>query len=169
MSNWYQEKKLEFNFSDFAVEKLDEQDIIIPEGMSLVDFVVEDPKLTFLIQVKDPASTKEQFLEPEQSKFIKSMQNNDLIAKLTPNARDSYCYLHLMDRDEKRFVFVVIIGIDKQMVSPELLLNFKERLFARIKKEAHIPWVRKHIHDCLVLLTDNIKALNSSFSVRRVS
>lgn len=149
-----QEGELIFIFLAILVEKLDRQDKPKPEGMCLVDFVIEETDKIFLIEIKDPCRRK----APESNKkaFLKQLKQKTLINKsLVPKARDSYTYLHLMERDNKPFFFVVVLGLDHLKFDEALLLTFQDRLRERIRKEAAEPWKRKYIKDCIVVTTEN--------------
>lgn len=155
-------KEGEFEF-DFAaaktVEKLDAPGQHTPEGMKLVDFIIEEEHRFLMVEVKDPScksqgryAAAEDALEKERTKFVKKFQDNTLInQELTPKARDSYCYFHLMKRDSKPFLYVFLLGADKLTFDPALILGFKDRLLARIRQEGSQPWQRHYIVDCLVL------------------
>lgn len=154
------EGELEFDFSDATgVAKLDDPAKPRPEGMQLVDFVVEEDRRLLMIEVKDPSckakggnAAAEAALIKSRAEFVRKVQNDTLIAQeLTPKARDSYSYLHLMKRDDKLILYVFLLGADKLTLDDALLMNFKERLLARLRKEADQPWIRRYVTDCLVL------------------
>jgi hypothetical protein len=91
-------------------------------------------------------------LERDRANFVKKVQNDTLIAQeLTPKARDSYSYLHLMKRDGKPKIYAFLLGADKLTLDPALLLGFKDRLLSRLRQEADQPWERHYVSDCLVL------------------
>src|SRR5215831_18246032 len=111
------EGELQFEFSGAtSVERLDVQGQPRPQGMALVDFVVEENSRTLLIEIKDPS--QQPVPETERRRFIRDMQHQALIhEELVPKARDSYTFLHLMERDTQPFVYVVVLGLD-QLSSP---------------------------------------------------
>ena len=79
---------------------------------------------------------------------------------LTPKARTSYGYLHLMGRDTKPMRYVVVIGIESLSMQPVLLMNLTDRLRDRIEKEADTAWKRKYLSNCIVVsVADFGKAL----------
>ena len=155
-----------------GVERLDEQGIPAPEGMRLVDFVVEERGHMLLVEVKDPSQSA---ATPKARKdFSESMLNGGLInEKLVPKARDGYTFLHLMERDKKRFLFVVLLGLEALENETALLMGFKDRLFGRIRfgrirfgrirfgrirfgrirNGGRGPWRRHYVSDCLVVTT----------------
>lgn len=156
----HREGELEFDFSAAAgVEKLDDLAKTLPVGMALVDFVIEEERRLVMIEIKDPSCnakggtpTAEAALERERAKFVKKVQDDSLIAQeLTPKARDSYSYLHLMKRDCKPIIYAFLLGADKLTLDPALLLTFKDRLLSRVRQEADKPWDRHYVADCVVL------------------
>lgn len=154
------EGEFEFDFSAATkVAKLDDPRKRRPEGMQLVDFVVEEERRLIMIEIKDPSCKAkggnigaETAIAKSRSDFVNKVQNDTLIAQeLTPKARDSYTYLHLMKRDSKPILYVFLLGADKLTLDPALLLGFKDRLFARLRQESDQPWTRHYVSDCLVL------------------
>ncbi|MBF0307147.1 MAG: hypothetical protein HQL41_16025 [Alphaproteobacteria bacterium] len=149
-----------FDFSSARVERLDRPEITMPQGMSLVDFVIEEgSRLMLLVEIKDPSRaprsthpSAQTAIEKSRGEFVRSLETDKLLSEdLVPKARDSYTYLHLMRRDHTRMIYVVLLGAEKLSVDPALLLNFKDRLLARIRQEAHEPWQRDYIADCVVV------------------
>ena len=118
--------------------------------MKLVDFVVEEPDQTLLIEVKDPSQSAATVAGKKS--FTASMLHDGLINnRLVPKARDSYTFLHLMERDKKRFLFVVLLGLEALKNERALLMGFKDRLLGRIRHEAREPWRRYYVDDCVVV------------------
>ena len=158
----YTEKELEFTFPDSVVwDELDQQGIKIPQGMTLIDLVIERERDVLLVEIKDPSHSLAP--EKERRKYFKRLMDNSVIREeLTPKARDSYTFLHLMTRDTKPFVYVVLLGLDAFDSNEQLILlaNFKDRLIGNIRNEAVSPWKRTHIKDCVVL---NIGGWNRTF------
>ena len=146
------EGELQFEFSGAtSVERLDVQGQPRPQGMALVDFVVEENSRTLLIEIKDPS--QQPVPETERRRFIRDMQHQTLIhEELVPKARDSYTFLHLMERDTQPFVYVVVLGLDQLTVDAALLSNFKDRLLQRIRHESQDPWQRHYVTDCAVVI-----------------
>lgn len=161
------EGEFEFDFTAAKrVEKLDEPTKQLPAGMMLVDFVIEEERRLVMIEVKDPSCEAKggtpaaiEAMERERVKFVKKIENDTLIAQeLTPKARDSYSYLHLMKRDSKPILYAFLLGADKLALDPALLLGFKDRLLARLRQESDHPWERHYVTDCVVL-TENTWSL----------
>jgi len=164
----YKEKELVFNFNNAEkVEKLDEEGVPLPSNMKLVDFVVEEENRTLLIEIKDPSHSKTP--EEERNKYAKKILGDELINdELVPKVRDAYTYLHLMERDSKPFIYVVVLGLERYKDEKALLLGgFKERLLKRIRKEAKESWKRKYIKECIVLTIDGWNALFQNYPVSR--
>lgn len=152
--NRFKEGELVFNFNGAQkVEKFDEPGVPKPTDMKLVDFVVEEGARTLLIEVKDPSHRGTPGKERE--KYIRRITTNELInTELVPKARGAYTFLHLMARDSKRFLYIVIFGLDRFPNEKALLIGFKERLLQRIRHEGKEPWKRQYIYDCIVVDLD---------------
>jgi len=164
-----QEGALEFAFPGVGdVTRLDAQDRTRPQGMALVDFVVEEAERTLLIEVKDPSGAS--VPASEQVQYVKRLQTNQLIHdELTPKARDSYTFLHLMARDNKPCLFVVLFGLDAIAHDPAILLAFKDRLLQRIRRETDEPWKRNYVSDCVVLTLASWAKYFPVFPVKRTA
>jgi hypothetical protein len=153
------EGEFEFDFRTAKVERLDDPTKPCPEGMKLVDFVIEEAERLIMLEIKDPSckarggdAKAEAAMEKARAGFLNKIQNDALIAdELTPKARDSYTYLHLMKRDGKPVLYAFLLGADRLPLDPALLLGFKDRLLARLRQETDQPWARHYVTDCLVL------------------
>lgn len=167
----YIEKELEFIFpTGLKWENLDERGKIKPEGMSLVDLVIERENDILLVEIKDPSCSTTS--PHERNNCLLRMQNNSLISEdLTPKVRDSYTYLHLMKRDTKPFIYVVLLGLEAYNDNDVIVLlgTFKNRLLRRVKKEIDIPWKREHICDCIVMSVEQWNFYFNEWPVRRLS
>jgi hypothetical protein len=154
---------LEFSFPDELVwEELDRQGVKLPVQMKFVDLVIEREEDILLVEIKDPSHHK---APPEERLkcFGKLTDNSILTQELTPKARGSYTFLHLMERDTKPFKYVILIGLDAYSPVEQLALltGFKDRLLADIRCETDIPWRRHHIVDCSVV---SIEIWNREFT-----
>ena len=162
--------ELEFTFpQDLLFDELDRQGVRLPHGMKLVDFVIEREDDILLVEIKDPSNSKTQELRRE--KYFKRLSDNTAVKEdLTPKARDSYTFLHLMERDGKPFKYVVLIGLDAfdHEKQKALLVGFKDRLFTDIKCETDTPWRRRHIADCVVLSVESWNHTFGNWPVARV-
>lgn len=149
----FPEGELEFDFGAAQAEKLDLPGVPLPVGMSLADFVVEEDRRVLIIEVKDPSDPSAP--PPKRATFAKDLQSGGFINdRLVPKARDSYTYLHLMARDTKPFVFVVVLGMDQVSFDRTLLGPFSNRLLGRIRREASKPWQRKYV-SAVVVVTES--------------
>lgn len=155
-----QEGEIALDFSSAAHHfRLDEQGVPRPEGMKLVDFVVEDEDRILLVEIKDPSDAGT--TEKDRLAFAKKLQTNLLVnADLTPKARDSYCYLHLMERDKKPCLLVFLLGLESLNSEPALLMGLRERLLQRVRHESAQPWVRRYVSDCVVV---SLEGWNKAF------
>lgn len=161
---------LEFSFPDELVwEELDRQGVRLPVQMKFVDLVIERDDDVLLVEIKDPSNQRAPVAE-RQSYFKRLSDNSILTQELTPKARSSYTFLHLMERDAKPLKYVVLLGLDafdpKQQKA--LLTGFKDRLLADIRCETETPWRRQHIADCVVLSVDIWNKTFADWPVTRV-
>lgn len=144
---------LEFSFPDgLTRQDLDQQGVKLPKGMAFVDLVIERNEDVLLVEIKDPSHANSP--EKDRNKYLKRLQDNSVLTEeLTPKARDSYTYLHIMQRDDKPIKYIVLVGIDAfdDQIQKALLANFKDRLLADIRCECDEPWKRQHIFDCAVM------------------
>jgi hypothetical protein len=162
------EGELQFDFTGaVCVDRLDEQGKPLPQGMALVDIVVEEATRCLLIEIKDPS--QKPVPETERIKFANKMQNNELInLELTPKARDSYGFLHLMKRDNHPMIFVVVLGVESVSLDSALLVTFKDRLLRRIRQETDIPWHRQYVKDCVVVKVTDWATCFPEYPMKRV-
>ncbi|MBN8486522.1 MAG: hypothetical protein J0M20_02140 [Burkholderiales bacterium] len=149
--------ELLFSFPDgLTWSELDRQGVKLPEKMKFVDLVIERERDILLVEVKDPSNSRS--TDKDRNAYLKRLTNNSVLKEeLTPKARDSYLYLHLMERDHKPFKYVVLLGLDA--FDPDrqkaVLFGFKDRLLADIREESFEAWKRKHIADCVVLSVES--------------
>lgn len=171
------EGEFEFDFTAAnTVEKLDDPAKQRPQGMQLVDFILEEERQLIMVEVKDPSCKAKSgnpaaviAIEKSRREFVNKVQKDTLIAdELTPKARDSYTYLHLMKRDSKPILYAFLLGADKLSLDPALLLGFKDRLLARLRQEADQPWARHYISDCVVLTEQTWSTAFPQYSLARI-
>lgn len=162
---------LQFSFPDDLVwDELDKQGVKLPEKMKFVDLVIERESDVLLVEIKDPSHGKSPPAEREN--YFKRLSDNSVLkTELTPKARDSFTYLHLMERDKKPLKYVVLIGLDAfdQSRQTALLGNFKDRLIADIRCESFEPWKRKHIADCAVFSVETWNKYFPKWKITRLS
>jgi hypothetical protein len=164
MKSYRAEKNAEllFEFPDEVEwDELDKQGVKLPVRMKFVDLVIERDTDVLLVEIKDPSHSKSR--DKERSSYLKRLSDNSVLTQeLTPKARDSYSFLHLMQRDGKPFKYIVLIGLDVFDPSQQkaVLAGFKDRLMADIRCEAYEAWKRKHIADCAVL---SVETWNQNF------
>lgn len=162
---------LEFSFPDEAIwDELDKQGVKLPVQMKFVDLVIEREKDILLVEIKDP-SNKRAPLEERTKYFKRLLDNSILTQELTPKARSSYTFLHLMERDTKPLIYVVLIGLDAYdpVQQKALLTGFKDRLLADIRCETDTPWRRQHIADCVVVSVDIWNKTFTDWPVARIT
>lgn len=183
MKTYRAEKNAELEFSfpdDLKWEELDKQGVKLPMKMKLVDIVIERESDVLLVEVKDPSVSKSlakdpsasKSLDAERERYYKRLSNNSVLTEeLTPKARDSYTFLHLMERDGKLFKYIVLLGLEAFDAQRQkgLLSGFKDRLLADIRFEAYEPWKRKHIEDCVVMSVEGWNQHFPDWPVARVT
>lgn len=161
--------ELLFDFPDgLSWSELDKQGVKLPVRMKFVDLVIERAKDILLVEIKDPSHSRSP--DKERNSYLKRLTNNSVLTdELTPKARDSYLYLHLMERDKKPFKYVVLLGLDAfdPNLQKGLLFGFKDRLLADIREESFEAWKRKHIADCMVLSVDSWNQQFPEWPLRR--
>lgn len=154
--------ELLFKFPDkLNWSELDKQGVKLPVRMKFVDLVIERDKDILLVEIKDPSHSRSP--DKERNSYLKRLANNSVLSdELTPKARDSYLYLHLMERDTKPFKYVVLLGLDAfdPEVQKGILYGFKDRLMADLREESFEAWRRRHIADCVVL---SVESWNQQF------
>ena len=161
--------ELLFSFPDeLTWSELDKQGVKLPVRMKFVDFVIERDQDILLVEIKDPSHSKSQ--DKDRNAYLKRLSDNSVLTQeLTPKARDSYLYLHLMERDNKPFKYVVLLGLDA--FDPDrqkaLMFGFKDRLLTDIREESFEAWKRKHIADCVVLSVESWNQQFPEWQVRR--
>jgi hypothetical protein len=161
--------ELLFNFPDgLTWSELDKQGVKLPVKMKFVDLVIERERDILLVEIKDPSHSRS--LDKDRNSYLKRLANNSVLTEeLTPKARDSYLYLHLMERDHKPFKYVVLLGLDA--FDPDrqkaVMFGFKDRLLADIREESFEAWKRKHIADCVVLSVESWNQYFPDWPLRR--
>jgi len=163
------EGELEFDFGNaHRLEHLDRKGRALPDGMSLVDFVIEEREHIIFLEIKDPSNARAP--ESQRQSFIRYLQNGELVNnRLVPKARDSYTFLHLMERENKPIIYVFLFGSESLSVTKASLSILTDRLFARILKETDEPWKRRYIKDCIVVNIEDWQTYFPQYPVRRVS
>lgn len=162
---------LQFSFpDDLKWDELDKQGVKLPVKMKFVDIVIEREDDVLLVEIKDPSHVKSP--DKERNSYLKRLQDNSVLTnELTPKARDSYTYLHLMERDTKPFKYIVLIGLDAydKDIQKALLGNYKNRLLTDIRCESFEPWKREYIADCAVMSVDVWNKKYSNWPIIRLS
>jgi hypothetical protein len=152
---------LEFTFpKNLKWSELDIQGITLPVHMKFVDIVIERDHDILLVEIKDPSTVNS--TEERQKAYGKRLINNSVLKEdLTPKARDSYLYLHLMERDNKPFKYVILLGVDAfdDVLQKAIMTGFKDRLVADIQNEGQ-GWKKKYIADCIVV---SVEQWNKNF------
>lgn len=161
------ERELTFTFpSTWKAEYFDTPGRPLPKHIAPVDFVVESDDQMFLIEVKDPSTTKAP--RSEQQAFVRKMQSDELThQELVPKARTSWSYLHLMDRTAKPIIYVVAIGAERLSIQPPLWMSLADKLKKRLADEADTPWLKRYVQGCIVVPALDLGNYISGVSVAR--
>lgn len=161
--------ELLFNFPDgLNWSELDKQGVKLPVRMKFVDLVIERENDILLVEIKDPSHSRSK--DKERNAYLKRLRDNSVLTQeLTPKARDSYLYLHLMERDSKPFKYVVLLGLDAfdPVIQKAVMTGFKDRLQADVREESFEAWKRKHIADCVVLSVQSWNQVFPNWPLRR--
>ncbi|MCK5114671.1 MAG: hypothetical protein KAR11_07925 [Phycisphaerae bacterium] len=166
----FREGDLRFEFATES-EKFDVRSSS-PHGMKFVDFVISGDKENYLLEVKNPSDSQipSEYQHSTREEFAKKMLDGELINhELVPKARDSYCFLHLMKRDDKPFVFVVLLGLSEFTNEEALLMGFKDGLNSRLNNECDTPWKRKYVKDCIVVTEAKWKNVFPEHKLHRIN
>jgi hypothetical protein len=163
------EGQLEFDFGNVAAEKMDLQTRRNNlEGMKLCDFLVEFPDRLLLIEVKNSEQVSGNNVA-QLGTLNSTVHTNNIRKDLAPKARDTYTYLHLMDRiGSKSLDYVVFLGLNLVPMDHQTLLTAKDKLMHRLLQEDTAPWKRRYIRDCAVITEHALADGRWSFSVRRI-
>jgi len=156
------EGDLEFEVSEsWSVAKLDRQTPGVPSGsmphgMQLVDLLLESNDSRWLIEAKDYRGKPERDVVNQE---------------FAPKARDSYCWLHLMARDDRPIHYVVVVGVDRwgMTAAGPCLSELRDRLETRILKEDEAPWKRRYVEKVHVVEPARLADILPGVKVRRVS
>ena len=157
------EGELEFDFGSCPWRKIDGEFTI--QGMRLVDFIVEEEDRTLLIEVKDPG--QEDAILSERDKWqMDGHIRNKIETNIVPKARDTYCYLHLMQETDRPIDLIFLLGYDEP--DANLRIGVLPHLKKRLRQEGPAPWKRPYIRESFFLRLEDFSRVCPSFSVRRV-
>lgn len=161
--------ELVFDFPDgLNWSELDRKGVKLPVRMKFVDLVIERDKDILLVEIKDPSHSRSK--DKERNTYLKRLTDNSVLTQeLTPKARDSYLYMHLMERDSKPFKYIVLLGLDAfdPFIQKAVMTGFKDRLLAYLREESFEAWRRKHIADCMVLSVESWNQVFPTWPLRR--
>jgi len=169
--NIYKEDELHFSFPKSLIwQELDEKGATLPEGLKLVDLVIERENDILLVEIKDPScSTIPAEHRPVLDKYL--LSGNLLKHELTPKARDSYTFLHLMELADKPLKYIILLGLDayELELNPALLLTFKDKLVGCVLCETKTPWKRLYIADYIILSLETWNKTFADWPVTRIA
>lgn len=172
MDKFKAEKKADLEFSfpkDLNWEELDPEGKPLPESMKLVDIVIERENDVLLVEIKDPSNGRSP--DAARAAYAKKLKDNSLLKhELVPKVRGSYLFLHLLERDNKPFKYVVLLGLDAfdQAMQVGILSGFRDRLAENVQNEGP-GWKKKYIQDCVVLSVEMWNKTFSDWPIERIS
>lgn len=155
------EGRLKFKFRDVkSFERFDQPGTKTGQGLERVDFVVEDDRGIWLIEVKagrDGFSAEN--LKPEY-----------IYEKLVPKARDTYTQLHLMKRSDHKPCHYIVILDDKYFHSDDVerLTPLSDVLRRRLDRELDQPWQRQYITEAFIIGATTVSSKFPFCQVERV-
>jgi hypothetical protein len=163
----FREGELELTFGPaWRATRFDEPGTVLPPCIRPVDFVAMGREETVLVEVKGPSASSVPL--KNRTAFIKKMQTRVLThEELTPKARTTYGFLHLMMQDEQPMRYVVVIGTERLSIQPPLLMNLADRLRHRLAHEASEPWKRRYLVSCSVVSVADLGKVLPGCSARR--
>lgn len=169
--NIYKEDELHFSFpKTLNWQELDEKGATLPEGLKLVDLVIERENDILLVEIKDPScSIIPAEYRPDLDKYL--LNGKLLKHELTPKARDSYTFLHLMELANKPLKYIILLGLDayELELNPALLLTFKDKLVGCVLCETKMPWKRLYIADYIILSLETWNKTFADWPVTRIA
>jgi hypothetical protein len=158
-SDPFTEGRLKFSFSGVMnYERFDPKGKKTGQGLKKVDFIVEEEACLWLIEVKS-----------EENRSVSDMLNDKHIYKIfVPKARDTYTCLHLMERDNKPFNYIVVFDdIDFHYSDYPKLERMKGRLYERLAHELDTPWKRQYIKEAFIVGASKVASYLSFCQVER--
>jgi hypothetical protein len=163
-----QEGELRFTFgAEWQAEQFDKPGTSWPLCIRPVDFLAQRQAELVLVEVKDPSAST----VPGRNRdaFVRKMKTKELSHdELTPKARTTFGFLHLMERDAQPMRYVVVIGTEALSIQPPLLMNLADRLRNRLAQEADDPWKRAYMADCAVVSIADVGKVLPGCTVERI-
>jgi len=159
----FTEGEIEISFSnDSTFERFDfskEQGMTQARGLCLVDLLIHESQQTFLVEIKDPSCAGSVNNKGNEN-FEQKITTDMLPPELAEKARDSYTFLHLMDKINKPLTFVFLLGAEALGLKPASLLTLKEKIIEKIRQECNTSWQIDYVRDCAVF---SLETWNENF------
>ena len=106
-----------------------------------MDLVIEEGSRLLLVEVKDFVKTN------PGTKSVGEVVTKEWV----PKARDSYSYLHLMERDDRPITYIVLVCEPQNLGQFEELDTLGAAILRRCRHEAEEPWRRQYIEECVAV------------------
>ena len=153
------EKQLKFDFTGcLNAQRLDTKDGM-PRQWHNVDFMVEEEDRILLIEVKDPSDWSAS--QRGHNSFSIKIKGKDFVnQELVPKCRETYLYLHLMEKNHRPIYYIVLISLYEHVDKKGYFIPLQESLRKRLKQEGKTPWVKQYVRHAFVL---NMREWNERF------
>ncbi len=150
------EGNLEFTFpTNVMARKFDNASHGLSYCMKAVDFIVEEPRRTLYIEIKDPDHPK---TKPQnREKFVSSYQSGELNEQLKYKYRDSFIYEWASKSNSKPIHYFVLIVMDSIESAELLTLSDQLSRSLPIGVNSSTSWKRPIATECIIF---NINSWN---------
>lgn len=124
--------------------------------MKAVDFVIETPRATLFLEVKDPDAGD----AGNRAEWVERLLSGNIDNELKYKFRDTWLYRHGLNVADKPIVYLVLIGLEA--LSSEALAQRTENLKRQLPLYGPItPWVNPFVESCSV---HNLESWNRNFA-----
>lgn len=148
----------------FKAKRFDGKDHGLSHCMKAVDFIIESSDTLYFIELKDPDDPKA-LVHKSFEQALAEVKSVDLARK----CRDTFLYLHLLDRLPKPVIYLVVIaakGLDRAALTTQT--DSLKRLLPLLGPR-NAPWNQPFVKSCLVLNIESWSKALPQFPIRRLS
>jgi hypothetical protein len=130
--------------------------------MKAVDFLIETPNATILLELKDPDAAPDE----RRDAWIQRLSSGQIDNELKMKFRDTWLYLYGMDRIHKPIYFLVLIGLAG--LSSDALASRSEHLQRQLPIQGPVgDWVNSLLEHCSVHNLDSWNRVFDRFQATR--
>ena len=132
--------------------------------MPRVDFIVEDEKVIYFIEVKDPSNPK---TEPRhRKKFLRKIEKGTMIRALFNKYWNTFVFRWAEDCLTKDVAYLCVMSLDDSMT-----VQLTEELQKRLKnlKDKSTRWEKHPLINCQVLSLEAWNSFSPDWKVERIS